>query len=1007
MVIHINQNRKNRCGRLLICLLLIALFLTQWTAAGSSAAGTLGINASGNVNTPTSIDPIKKSEDFSAVLYNNRNGLPTSEANAIAQTSDGFLWIGSYAGLIRYDGNNFERLSSTSGIANVRHLYVDSKDRLWIATNDSGVFLLEKGALHAWNRAEGLPSVSIRSVAEDGDGVVYASGAACGVAVFDAKLKFAMLKDERLEGRTIPVLRTGVDGLVYGFTQEGDIFTLKNGKVNSFLDHEDCRAKGIHSIMPDPSRPGRLYIGAEGSEVYYGDLESNFASMGMKDISPLVSVNSLESIDGQVWICAANGIGRLDAEGFHRLLNVPMDNAVEHVMTDFEGNLWFVSSHQGVMKIVRNQFTDIFDRYGLSPTVVNSTSMYGPQLFIGSDNGLIVLDRNKPAESVPVSKAATASGAELEVTDLLEYLDGVRIRNIFRDSKGRLWIPTWRKYGLLRYDNGELTVFTKEDGLFSDAVRMVSECADGSILVANTGGVSIIRDDKVIGSYGEDAGIVNGEILTVTEGFNREIMLGSDGDGIYVITPGETRHIGTEEGLKSDIILRVKRSSFYNVYWIVTGNSLAYMTPDLKVTTIREFPYPNNFDLYENSKGDIWVLSSSGIYIASGQELINNGPLEPVFFGIQSGLPYVATANSCSELTSDGDLYIAGSSGVVRVNVEKPFEDSSEMKIALPFIVADDVRYYPNEAGQFILSAGARKVTIYPYVFSYSLVDPQVSYRLDGFDQTDTTVTRSRLGPVDYTNLKIGAYHFLMTVKDPLGRGAQTVSFQIVKGKEMSSGTVGTIIMLAASLLLMGGILFSTAAYRKRDQLEDRLFFYLILANIVMSVGELLSYLLEMTSIPFSKPLMYLGNTVFYVALSVFPYLLLLYLEYRLNPDRDHMRKAKLLYGIPCMLVILLMLANLWTGWIFSIGAGNVYKPGPSDLTFLPVIPVWLYFVVSLFKVYRINRHLTLLGILLLATRLLWELWFQSISSTSFIYTLVLVCIHLYVMERPMVKEAT
>ncbi len=84
-----------------------------------------------------SVDPIKHSTGYSAVLYNNTNGLPTSEANDIAETGEGFIWIGSYSGLIRYDGNTFERIDSTTGITSVVSLHVDSKDRLWIGTNDN------------------------------------------------------------------------------------------------------------------------------------------------------------------------------------------------------------------------------------------------------------------------------------------------------------------------------------------------------------------------------------------------------------------------------------------------------------------------------------------------------------------------------------------------------------------------------------------------------------------------------------------------------------------------------------------------------------------------------------------------------------------------------------------------------------------------------------------------------------------------------------------------------
>lgn len=203
--------------------------------------------------------------------------------------------------------------------------------------------------------------------------------------------------------------------------------------------------------------------------------------MGIKDIAPLSYVERFEYIDGQIWICAGNGIGNLDEEGFHLLQNVPMDNSVGHVMTDYAGNLWFTSTRQGVMKVVPNQFADLFDRYKLDPTVVNSTSMLDQQLFIATDSGLIVVENGKTLESMPLTEATTASGVELDAKDLLEFMDGVRIRSIIRDSQDRIWIATWRKHGLIRYDHGKVTAFTVDDGLFSDRVRVVCECEDGTM----------------------------------------------------------------------------------------------------------------------------------------------------------------------------------------------------------------------------------------------------------------------------------------------------------------------------------------------------------------------------------------------------------------------------------------------------------------------------------------------------------------------------------------------
>ena len=92
------------------------------------------------------VSPFGEGVNYSSVLYDNMNGLPTSEANDIAETEEGFIWIGSYGGLTRYDGNTFERMNSTTGIGNVACLYADTQNRLWIGTNDSGLAMLDHGS---------------------------------------------------------------------------------------------------------------------------------------------------------------------------------------------------------------------------------------------------------------------------------------------------------------------------------------------------------------------------------------------------------------------------------------------------------------------------------------------------------------------------------------------------------------------------------------------------------------------------------------------------------------------------------------------------------------------------------------------------------------------------------------------------------------------------------------------------------------------------------------------
>ena len=102
------------------------------------------------------------------------------------------------------------------------------------------------------------------------------------------------------------------------------------------------------------------------------------------------------------------------------------------------------------------------------------------------------------------------------------------------------------------------------------------------------------------------------------------------------------------------------------------------------------------------------------------------------------------------------------------------------------------------------------------------------------------------------------------------------------------------------------------------------------------------------------------------------------------------------------------MMINLKTGWIFWISGDNVFHSGDYDeLLILPVVSIWFYLLISLVKVYRINVRLVTLGIMLIGARLLWDISFRSISSTPFIYTLIILCIHVYAMNQPLYKEAS
>ena len=213
---------------------ILCLFLSLVIGfAGLSILNAFRVSAQEEAADETADSLVDASRGYSNVLYNNTNGLPTSEANAITQTSEGFLWIGSYSGLVKYDGNNFERINSAeTGITSVVSLLADSKNRLWAGTNDNGLGVLEKGEWQIFNKQNGLPSLSVQSIVEDENGLIYLA-TTNGVAIVHEDMTISRPKAQELDDLYVRSFKLGPKNLVYGLTKEGEIFTIRSSTETS------------------------------------------------------------------------------------------------------------------------------------------------------------------------------------------------------------------------------------------------------------------------------------------------------------------------------------------------------------------------------------------------------------------------------------------------------------------------------------------------------------------------------------------------------------------------------------------------------------------------------------------------------------------------------------------------------------------------------------------------------------------------------------------------------
>ncbi|MCH5260520.1 MAG: HD domain-containing protein, partial [Lachnospiraceae bacterium] len=396
---------------------------------------------------------------------------------------------------------------------------------------------------------------------------------------------------------------------------------------------------------------------------------------------------------------------------------------------------------------------------------------------------------------------------------LTELLDGVRIRSIKADSVGNLWLCTYSSesdYGLICYHgDGTYQIFNEESGMVSGKIRTLTELSDGTIAVASSGGVNLIKDGKVIATYDANDGISNTEILSIAEGENGSLYFGSDGGGLYILKDGVLKCLGLEDGLKSQVIMQLHKDPQRDVYWILTGNSIAYMK-DEKIHTLSNFPYSNNFDMQFDNQGGIWILSSNGIYFVNGDNLFSDEELVYSFYDIRSGLPSIATANSRNYISPDGTLYIAGGSGVSSININTARAGKNDAKLVVPFITIDDEEVYVRIGDTITIPSDCKRVTIHAYAMTYAH-DPQVSYYMEGFDDKPIVVAKHDMHPISYTRPHSGEYVFHMSIIDVMtGEEVNSLAVKIVVEKALYEQAWFWLLVLAALTLV---ILFVVQVY--------------------------------------------------------------------------------------------------------------------------------------------------------------------------------------------------
>ena len=779
------RNSALRISAFLLSSILLVIPMTVYAAETENAVKQVGL------------------EDYVEKVYNVNNGMASNEANTVLQDDDGYIWIGSYAGLGRYNGYEFINISQTREGApqnGIRILFKDHMGRIWIGTNDSGLYYFQDETFFQITEAEAgitvdVTKLSVRAVKESKEGIIYI-GTTDGLFAVDKEGKLYKVQVEELTGVTIENLLCDSRGYLWGTTANGQLFILKNEQLQLLLGRDYFGMNMWNGLLE--AENGDFYVGMEGNALVRLKLRktaeeySKFAfDKEVLSIGNQTSINEIfQDSDGKVWVCTDKGTGYFDENDvFYEINNLTGDPIMTSMCEDYEGNLWFASSKSGLIEFAKSKFKNVGYESGILGQVVNSTVLYESRLYIGTDVGLAIMDET----GKPVYDAMT------------KFLDGIRIRHLMTDSQGNLWVSTYEKYGVVCYNKttGKLKCFTNQEGIPDNQTRMTLELANGDIAVATRGGLAIIRGEEITDIYTSDEGIQNEVILCMAELEEGILLAGSDGNGIYQIDlqNKSVSNITTSDGLQSGVILRMVSDEDMNGIWISNGVELAFFKdgeikqiPSVKIGTGSVFDIKLNGD-------DVWLLKGMGMIKVSKKDLLAGNPVYDSF-NRKDGLTSSITSNSWNYMTEDGMVFLCTGNGVYYINILDAYKNTAVPKVMVENITTDENIYYGIQ--DVVLPVDNKRITLYLDLLSFDFGGGTLEYYLEGFDKEPIRVDRSK-NIITYTNLTGGDYTFHLVGYNADGTRSGELTFDIKKEKSVFEK--GYFYFAMAALAIVVGLL--------------------------------------------------------------------------------------------------------------------------------------------------------------------------------------------------------
>ena len=414
-------------------------------------------------------------QDYAVTFYHKKDGgLPDNTVNALLQTRDGYLWVGTGAGLVRFDGLNFT--SSGIGDVPITALLEDHQGGLWIGTQGRGAIRLLHHQPIIFSSAQGLADDNVTSLTEDSQGTVWIGtqhGLNCWVknqlTTFNSAAVHA--------GDPILALSAGRSGTLWLTTRLG-VFSLKNGKVEPFPSDELPQGRNAELIGAYEDHAGNLWA--------FGATFLLNLTQGRRLNSPAMELASsrvwtlCEQRDGAFWIGSGRGLFRFQNRRFE--ITGAREGLsqcdVRALYADHWGNLWIGTSGRGLARLRARRLQSIGLNEQLSsrrPTSLVPNPAGG--FWLGtSDSGLW--------HWTPRGMEPFSGGPPLDRL--------TQIQTLCLDSHGALWAGSYGD-GLVELLGNRQRRFTTADGLSDNVILALSRDPGSDCVWAGTLGGSLHR----------------------------------------------------------------------------------------------------------------------------------------------------------------------------------------------------------------------------------------------------------------------------------------------------------------------------------------------------------------------------------------------------------------------------------------------------------------------------------------------------------------------------------